>query len=40
MIEVILATDSNGGIGYRGAIPWSAKLETFIFKVINTWFYM
>lgn len=32
MIEVILATDSKGGIGYNGSIPWSAKLETFLFK--------
>ena len=33
MIEVIIATDSNGGIGYNGFMPWSVKLETFIFKV-------
>lgn len=33
MLEVIVATDSNGGIGYKGSIPWSIKLETFIFKM-------
>jgi thymidylate synthase len=33
MIEVIFAMDSNGGVGYRGSIPWSIKMETFIFKM-------
>lgn len=32
MIEVILATDSKGGIGYNECMPWSVKLETFLFK--------
>lgn len=33
MIEVILAMDCKGGIGYRGSMPWAVKLETFIFKI-------
>ena len=33
MIEVIFAMDSNGGVGYRGSLPWSIKMETFIFKM-------
>ena len=32
MIEVILAMDSNGGIGYNGSMPWNNKLEMAIFK--------
>lgn len=32
MIEVIFAMTETGGIGNRGILPWSPKIEAFMFK--------
>ena len=32
MIELIVAMDENGGIGYKGSLPWNIKEELKIFK--------
>ena len=36
MIEVIFAMTETGGIGNRGILPWSPKIEAFIFKAKTT----
>lgn len=35
MIKLIVAYDSNGGIGFKGKMPWSIKEEMNLFKHVT-----